>query len=69
MNNESKKDLIIGMLFALSRQNYLDFNESQIETFNFITKTINEIYYPKPDVGVILPEQSFAAGELARVKK
>jgi len=50
MSNEVTKDLIIGMLYALSASFRYEFSESQKESFKKIEETINNIYYPKKDL-------------------
>lgn len=45
--NELKKDLILGMCYALASHFRNQFNDDQQQTYNKITATIDEIYYPK----------------------
>ena len=55
MNNDSKKDLIIGMLYALSSYFKHQFIDDQRQTYNTISSTIDEIYYPKKDLSIPTP--------------
>jgi len=50
MNNESKKDLIIGMLIALAGSFKHQFSSDQSQTYISVIDTIDEIYYPKKDL-------------------
>lgn len=52
MNNEAKKDLIIGMLYALAHHFKYEFNPNQAETLQHVRDTIDEIYYSKKDGSV-----------------
>lgn len=45
MDNERKKDLIIGMLHALISSFRKDLNEDQEETYLAVSSMINDIYY------------------------
>ena len=50
MDRESKKDLIIGMLYSLAWHFKYEFNDQQNEALNMVKDTINELYYKKPDL-------------------
>lgn len=48
--NDNKKDLLIGMLYALAAYFRHQFNDDQRQTYNTISSTIDELYYPKKDL-------------------
>ena len=50
MNDESKKDLLMGMLLALAGAYESHFNESEKKAFERILKEIDKIYYPEKDL-------------------
>lgn len=50
MNDEMKKDLIIGMLVGLAGCFKIHMNCDQTETYESILQMINEIYYPPKDL-------------------
>lgn len=55
MNNELKKDLILGMCFAMATHFKNNFNDAQTELYKDICEMINEIYYSKKDLSKPTP--------------
>lgn len=47
MDNENKKDLVIGMLFGLTMTLRFTFGNDQEEVFDKAKNIINEIYYKR----------------------
>lgn len=55
MNNEAKKDLILGMCYALAGCFRAEFSGEQCHTFAVIAEAIEEIYNPKKDLSKPTP--------------